>query len=144
MHAAIEITREPLTAERRDQLERVNAVVNARTVYVPDTMKYGMAERWEDAGQNGNEGDCEDFALAKRTQLRALGWPQAALDLAICITEDGGLHAVLIARTDQGDYVLDNRQRDVWRWDKLADFGYRFEKVTIGGSLLNWRAVENA
>lgn len=141
MQTDLAIIREPLTEARRDQLDRVNAKINSSTVYVPDADKYGVAERWEDAAKHGNEGDCEDFAIAKRNALRAIGWPQASLDIAVCITEDGQKHAVLVARTDQGDFVLDNRQHIVWRWDQLADYGYLFEQITVGGSLLNWRSI---
>ena len=135
------IHRVVLVANLRDQLDQVNAHVNSVTTYIPDIVKYGVAERWEDAAKEGNQGDCEDFALAKRQALRDLGWPQAALDIATCADETGQEHAVLIARTDQGDLVLDNRQNTVWRWDQLAAFGYTFQKVTVGGSLLTWRAV---
>lgn len=138
------IHRVALTPALRSQLDDVNSQVNARTTYVPDIQKYGALDRWEDASREGNQGDCEDFAIAKYHQLRTLGWPQAALDIAICLDEVGEGHAVLVARTDQGDLVLDNRQARVWPWDELITAGYRFEKITVGGSFRDWRLIPQA
>jgi predicted transglutaminase-like cysteine proteinase len=64
-------------------------------------------------------GDCNKYALAKRRELIALGWPRAALMLAAALTETGEGHLVLIVATSQGDVVLDNRQRHVVDWREL-------------------------
>jgi len=56
-----------------------------------------------------NGGDCEDFALTKRLKLIAMGYAPDSLHLALCWTETREFHAVLIADTDDGQYVLDNR-----------------------------------
>lgn len=53
-------------------------------------------------------GDCEDFALNKRSQLVKLGVPAAALRMAIVKNTRGEGHAVLVVKTTQGDLVLDN------------------------------------
>lgn len=53
-------------------------------------------------------GDCKDYAMNKRAQLIARGVPAGALRLAIGFTARGEGHAVLVVRTDAGDYVLDN------------------------------------
>ncbi|MEQ8445446.1 MAG: transglutaminase-like cysteine peptidase [Pelagibacterium sp.] len=53
-------------------------------------------------------GDCKDYAMNKRAQLIARGVPAGALRLAIGFTARGEGHAVLVVRTDQGDFVLDN------------------------------------
>ncbi len=65
---------------------------------------------------NASVGDCEDFALAKRQRLIARGW--APSQLLISVVEDPlqGAHAVLIARTDQGDLVLDNLTDEILPW----------------------------
>ena len=115
--------------------------MNQGTTYVSDIQKYGVIDRWEDADQEGHQGDCEDYAIAKYHRLHDLNWPQDALDVAICLDELGEGHAVLVARTDQGDLVLDNRQTLVLPWDQLASMGYRFLRVTVGGSFQNWRQV---
>ncbi|WP_421952714.1 transglutaminase-like cysteine peptidase [Pelagibacterium sp.] len=53
-------------------------------------------------------GDCKDYAMNKRVQLIARGVPAGALRLAIGFTARGEGHAVLVVRTNAGDYVLDN------------------------------------
>lgn len=105
-----------LTDQRRTELERVNAEVNGRVGYKADIDLYGMPEFWTIAGR---EGDCEDYALAKRAELLALGWPVEALRLAVCLDEHGRGHAVLTVDTDRGAYVLDNRSLLVQPWKAL-------------------------
>lgn len=126
-----------LTPERRSEMERVNHHINATVTYTTDDENYGKPEYWAEADKTG---DCEDYALAKRRDLRALGWPQDALDIAVCRVETGGMHAVLIARTSAGDYVLDNRREALWLWNEC---GYRFIQITVGGSLLHWQTIPN-
>ena len=60
-------------------------------------------------------GDCEDYALTKRHILVSQGWPASALRLAIGATDEKG-HLVLVARTTEGDFVLDNRSDAVMPW----------------------------
>lgn len=57
---------------------------------------------------NPASGDCEDYALSKRSALIAKGVPAGALRIAYTKTRAGEPHAVLVVRTSQGDYVLDN------------------------------------
>lgn len=54
------------------------------------------------------EGDCNDYALTKRSRLIELGVPAGALHIAITDTPRGEAHAVLVVRTTAGDVVLDN------------------------------------
>lgn len=62
------------------------------------------------------QGDCEDYALTKRKHLLALGWSSRALLIAVARTLSGEGHAVLIARTSDGDLVLDNRTDRIKDW----------------------------
>ncbi len=61
-------------------------------------------------------GDCEDYALTKRKHLLALGWPSKALRIAVAMTPSGEGHAVLVAKTSKGDFVLDNRTDKIKDW----------------------------
>jgi len=61
-------------------------------------------------------GDCEDYALTKRKHLLAMGWPSGALRIAVAFTPYGEGHAVLVAKTSQGDFVLDNRTDKIKDW----------------------------
>jgi predicted transglutaminase-like cysteine proteinase len=116
-------------------LSFVNARVNADVVYATDVQQYGLEEYWAVAGKRG---DCEDIALAKLKQLRHFGWPIGSLDIAICMVNGGG-HAVLVAHTDKGDYVLDNNRRNPVLWHELP--GYTWVEMSVGGSFLHWKAI---
>ncbi|MGV8995341.1 MAG: transglutaminase-like cysteine peptidase [Parvibaculaceae bacterium] len=99
-----------LTPQRRAELERVNAEVNALPE-INDKNLYHREEYWTYA--SGKGGDCEDFALEKRRRLMALGWPKDALLLATGKDLQNEGHAVLVAATASGDFVLDNREPHV-------------------------------
>jgi predicted transglutaminase-like cysteine proteinase len=53
-------------------------------------------------------GDCEDYAMTKRSHLIGKGVPSSALRIAYVKTSWGEGHAVLVVRTDSGEFVLDN------------------------------------
>lgn len=101
-----------LTEERERQLDAVQTEINHAIEPREDP-----AHLW-DYPTNG-QGDCSKFALAKRRQLIDLGWPREALLLTTAITERGEGHLVLVARTSQGDLVLDNRVATVVDWERL-------------------------
>ncbi|HZB92234.1 MAG TPA: transglutaminase-like cysteine peptidase [Stellaceae bacterium] len=101
-----------LTPAARQQLDTVQARVNA-------------AIQWRDDPQHvwdyptDGQGDCNKFALEKRRELIALGWPRDALLLTTALTEHGEPHLVLVARTSDGDLVLDSRAPRVLDWARL-------------------------
>lgn len=100
-----------------ESLHSVNRKVNRSIRYASDTRNYGHIDYWN--LPSAGTGDCEDYALAKRRELISRGWPRSSLLLAVAYSETGTGHAVLIARTDQGDFVLDNRRRNALPWHKL-------------------------
>jgi len=121
-------------SEARDELARVQRMVNRRVKYKTDTDLYGKAEFWASAE---GAGDCEDYALAKYRELRKSGFRQADFDFATCWVENNGeYHAVLIAHTDEGDYVLDNRHAGIKKKESLQ---YRWHKQSVGGRLKEWK-----
>ncbi|EIM24894.1 transglutaminase-like cysteine peptidase [Microvirga lotononidis] len=101
----------------------VNEQVNREIVPVTDQDHWGVADRWDypDDGM----GDCEDIQLLKRRRLTQAGLPQRALRMTVVIDELGAGHAVLMARTDRGDYILDNKRNAVLPWQQT---GYRYVK----------------
>lgn len=58
---------------------------------------------------NPEQGDCEDYLLTKRSILAKSGIDIGALRIATATTSTGEGHAVLIVKTNRGDFVLDNR-----------------------------------
>jgi predicted transglutaminase-like cysteine proteinase len=101
-----------LTAERRDQLDEVQARVNAAIQYRDDPQHV-----W-DYPTNGT-GDCNKYALEKRRELIEMGWPRDALLLTTAMTEHDEAHLVLVVRTSAGDLVLDSRLAPVVDWRRL-------------------------
>jgi predicted transglutaminase-like cysteine proteinase len=83
-------------------------------------------------------GDCKDFALTKRQRLIASGWPSSALLVAIVRTFSGEQHLILVARTNKGDFVLDNLTQRVVPWTSAA---YSWEKIQSPINIWIWHAI---
>ncbi len=103
------------TPERLSELDEINRTVNKSVEPATDLEVYGVNELWT---LPENKGDCEDFALLKRRVLMERGWPASALLLTVVRDEKNEGHAILTARTSQGDFVLDNKTDDVRIWNQ--------------------------
>src|ERR1700748_3059186 len=102
-------------------LEDVNQYVNGRVRQRSDAANYGVTDYWELPLESGNgAGDCEDYALEKRKLLTDKGIPENALSIALVQTDWGEAHAVLLVRTDKGDYVLDNLSSWIQPWKDVS------------------------
>lgn len=111
------------TPERLHDLDSINRAVNREIEPATDLELYGQTEFWT---LPTTKGDCEDYALLKRKRLMARGWPASALLLTVVRDEKGEGHAVLTARTAQGDFILDNKVEDVRVWHRTRyDFVMR-------------------
>ena len=115
----------------------VNQRVNATVKPITDADHWGVVDHW--GFPNDGQGDCEDFQLLKRRMLVDGGLPRRAMRMTVVIDELGEGHAVLMLRTNQGDYVLDNKTSSILPWEKT---GYVFIKresqsaetwVSLGG-----------
>ena len=105
----------PLDQGKWDQLLAVNAEFNATVAPVTDEQLYQTVEFW--TYPNG-AGDCEDFVLAKRRALIQMGWAPSTLLIAVVRQTSGDGHAVLMARTDRGDLILDNLNGLIKVWNQ--------------------------
>lgn len=103
-----------LTARRWQELAGINTQVNDQVRSVRDDVLYQRNEWW--AYPTNNAGDCEDYALMKRKLLMEKGWPVSNLLITVAKQWNGEGHAVLVAVTDRGEFVLDNMARDVAGW----------------------------
>jgi predicted transglutaminase-like cysteine proteinase len=124
-------TRVEMTDQRLDQLRAVQDEVNRR---IDPTGAVEVA--WHYAA-NG-KGTCVQYAMEKRRQLIALGWPAASLQLATVTTRQGEGHLVLVAATSQGELVLDNLRHDITPWQALP---YRWIARQQGASLGQWVSI---
>ena len=100
-------------------LKQVNGHVNRSIRPERDT-----ADVWE---LNPTSGDCEDYVLSKRSALIRQGVSAGALRIAYTHTRRGEPHAVLVVKTSQGDYVLDNLTNSV---KTLRASGYNIRSMS--------------
>lgn len=140
IHTRGQPERVEITAEHLPQIVQVNRRINSAMDWHSDLEIYGVEEHWSLplTQATGTAGDCEDFALEKRHALLDLGLPPAALALAIVYSEATGRHAVLIVRTTDGDYVLDNTTPWIMPWSATE---YTWIQIQEGESLTEWRQV---
>ncbi len=104
------------TQAHYDTLVRVNDTVNQEIESVSDWDRSGLMDSWDFPFDC--QGDCEDVALEKRRRLVAEGLPGAALTMATAIHETELFpHAVLLAETTRGTYVLDDLSDGAPCWD---------------------------
>ena len=103
------------TPERLSEIDDINRAVNHEIEPATDLEIYGVAEYWT---LPKTRGDCEDYALLKRHRLIEHGWPSGALLMTVVRDEKGEGHAVLTARTVQGDFILDNKVDEVKVWHR--------------------------
>ena len=134
--AASSLARFNATPARLSQLDVINRRVNARVKPVTDMELYGREEHW---AFPGNQGDCEDYVVLKRRTLMQLGWPASALLITVVLDEQGEGHAVLTARTKQGDYILDNKVNDVRNW-KQTPYQYLMRQSYLNPKI--WMALD--
>jgi predicted transglutaminase-like cysteine proteinase len=103
-----------VTPELLELLAQVNRQINRAIRPQAD----GRVDKWT---LNAKAGDCEDYVLAKRQRLMALGLSSSALRIAQVRTSWGENHAVLVVHTDQGDLALDNLSPAI---RKIGQSGY--------------------
>lgn len=121
-----------LDPDTREVLDEVNRSVNRR---IHPTPKRYLVGQWEIGPARG---DCNDFAVTKRHELIARGLPARALLLAVVETSWGEGHLVLVVRSDQGDYVLDNLSPALRRWSST---GHTFLKLQSRHDPRAWVSV---
>ncbi len=105
-----------LTQHRWRELKHLNSLVNKVIQPVTDKELYGRVEHW--TYPVNYKGDCEDYVLLKRQKLIERGWPESSLLITVVLDENREGHAILTARTTQGDYILDNKNNKVIPWNK--------------------------
>lgn len=103
-----------------NEVKKVNREVN-RARPITDAMQYGVDEYWSTLSKRG--GDCEDYVLTKKQKLVMLGIDPTTLLIATVLDKNKEVHAVLVWRTNKGDFVLDNLTNRVLPWKNT---GYVF------------------
>jgi predicted transglutaminase-like cysteine proteinase len=119
-------------------LLEVNARVNRSIEAVTDMDHWGVPERW--SYPTDGKGDCEDYVIEKRRRLMEAGWPRQALMITVVRDKKGDGHAVLMVRTDRGDFILDNQEPKVKLW---TETGYKFVKRQSEQNPNRWVSLGN-
>jgi predicted transglutaminase-like cysteine proteinase len=126
-----------LTPQVWKTIVSVNQRVNSSIKAVTDADHWGVVDIW--GFPDDGRGDCEDFQLLKRRLLAEAGLPRRAMRMTVVIDELGEGHAVLMVRTNRGDFVLDNKTSSILPWHRT---GYVYIKresqdtigwVSLGG-----------
>ena len=125
----------PMTPERWKLVSQVNAYVNGKIAPVSDQDLYGEPEHW---AYPTDAGDCEDYVLLKKRYLEKLGFSREALLITVALDEKREGHAILTLATESGDYILDNRNNDLLRWNST---NYKMLKRQSHKSPLEWVAL---
>lgn len=113
------------SGESMAALKQVNLSVN-RSIRPRED---GAVDAWTVGARSG---DCEDYALTKRHNLIRAGFPASSLRLAHVKLSTGEDHVVLIANTDQGEFVLDNLTGAI---KPLSQTSYRIVSIQAANPL---------
>ena len=138
-HQSIDFRRRnvALTAERWYELNTINRQVN-RDIVPEVTAGNGTTEEWVISPPAG---DCKDYAITKRHELLALGWPSRDLLLAEVVVPDGEHHLILVARTENVDLVLDNLNANI-RPVAMTYRQYQWVRVETPQNPKFWASVQ--
>jgi len=116
------------------ELENINRTVNS-SIH-PVRNEDGLAgEKWL---LGPVRGDCNDYAVTKRHQLIARGWPTRTVLLSEVVTVSGEHHLVTIVRTNGGDLVLDNLTDRILPWSRTP---YRWVRIQTPKNPNYWASI---
>jgi predicted transglutaminase-like cysteine proteinase len=127
-----------LTAKAWQTIVSVNRRVNTTIRPLTDQDHWGVPDSWD--YPTDGYGDCEDYQILKRKILAEAGLSRRAMRMTVVVDEKGQGHAVLMVRTDRGDFILDNKTNAVLPWHET---GYIYVKregqdgpvwVSLGGA----------
>lgn len=132
-----------LDSDRRTQLQQIDSLVNHEIQGIGDNDHYGIYKlgiiNWWTYPDDGG-GNCNDYVLLKKKLLVEAGWPRSALLLTVVLDTRNEGHLVLMARTDDGDLILDNLTDTIKTWDAT---GYTFIKRQSANDPNNWVRLES-
>lgn len=133
---AISGNRAPLTQAQFEIVAATNRRINRTVPQITDRAQYGVEDHW--ALPTARGGDCEDFALLKKLELMRAGIAPERLLIATVLDRRLIPHAVLVLRTDFGDFVLDNLTTQIKPWQAT---GYTFLKIQNPQAKHRWVRV---
>ncbi len=124
-----------MTSKMWSKLQRVNTQVNRAIAPATDMQTRGVSEYWEIPKRRG---DCEDYSLLKRSKLLSAGFKSSQLSLAKVRQRSGEAHVVLVARTTEGDFALDNLTNSA---QLVSRTGHKFLSMQSANNASKWVTV---
>lgn len=125
------------------QLQEINGLVNHEIEGIGDNDHYGIYKlgiiNWWTYPDDG-AGNCNDYVLLKKKLLVEAGWSPSALLLTVVLDTHNEGHLVLMARTNDGDLILDNLTDTIKTWDGT---GYTFIKRQSADNPNDWVRLES-
>jgi predicted transglutaminase-like cysteine proteinase len=124
----------------KDLARKIHKLVKEHFIWKSDQEIHGVPEHWKSYADEVEQGqvfydDCDAFSLSCAELLTRQEADPAKVRIAFCRTETGGGHLVCVAE----GWVLDNRQRDIIKWDKLP---YKWVKSMRMDEPGIWRKAE--
>jgi predicted transglutaminase-like cysteine proteinase len=124
-----------MTSKKWSKLKKVNTQVNRAIAPATDMQTRGVAEYWEIPKKRG---DCEDYSMLKRSKLLSAGFKSSQLSLAKVRQRSGEAHVVLVARTNEGDFALDNLTNSV---RLVSRTGLKFLSIQSAKNASKWLTI---
>ena len=126
-----------LTEAKWKTLLKVNYNANSSIEPLTDQEIFGVEEKW---AYPTTVGDCEDYVLLKQKMLVERGFSPDNLLITVVLQPNGDGHAVLVVRTDRGDFVLDNMRNKILLW---SDTEYTYLKRQSTKNAAQWVKIED-
>lgn len=118
-------------------VSKLNTRINAAYKPMTDYEMWGREEVWSFPVFGA---DCEDYALEKRRELIAMGFPVGTVLMTVLRQQNGDGHAVLTLRTSGGDYILDNLDNRIRVWSNTPYLFLKRQSETNSGA---WVGIDD-
>jgi len=105
------------------QVKAVNKYLNG-VKYITDVRNWGVTDYWATPTQfKSQNGDCEDYAIAKYMSLRAIGYPMDKMRIVVVQDENLGVaHGILAVYINDKPYILDNQIKQILPSKKIHHY----------------------
>ena len=96
------------------QVKAVNKYLNG-VKYITDIRNWGVDDYWATPTQfRSQNGDCEDYAIAKYMSLRDIGFPLDKMRIVVVQGQNLGVtHGILAVYINNKPYILDNQIKQI-------------------------------
>ena len=112
--------------EGKKTVKKVKAINNYLNglKYITDSRNWGVDDYWATPSQfKSQNGDCEDYAIAKYMSLRAIGFPLDKMRIVVVQDENLGVaHGILAVYIKNKPYILDKQIKQILPSKKIHHY----------------------